>query len=93
MPTNYYEECIYDDHDPTSPECLVAKTQIEESCAWKKAAKIKAVASVIVAICAIISTIAIIVAAVSVSNWAAKHHDNFYILHQHDWEKVNLSEM
>lgn len=53
------------EHDPTSPECLAKEAQIEESNAWKKAAEVRMVASVVEIACLLLMTVLLAVIAMS----------------------------
>lgn len=71
-------------HDPTSPECLVAKSQLEESALWKKAAEAKMITCLVEIVCALVVTAAVVITAVAVCNWTATHHDMLWF---YPWSK------
>lgn len=71
-------------HDPTSPECLVAKSQLEESALWKKAAELKLITCIVEIVCLLAITIAVVFASVAICDWVANHHDMMWL---YPWSK------
>lgn len=78
--------------DPTSPECLVAKTKIEELSARKKAAEVKQIVYLVVIICSLVITAAIVFASVAFCKWAGEHYYNYTVVKVPDYGTVMMEK-
>lgn len=74
----------FSSYDPTSPEHLVAKAQLEELAAWKKAADMKLIACIVEVVCLVVITAAVVTASVAICGWVANHHDMLWF---YPWSK------
>lgn len=80
MSIKRFKECEY--HDPTSPECLVAKNQLEVIDEAKKSIEFANICKLVNLVCTLAVTISIVFASVAICSWVANHHDMiwFYLL-------------
>lgn len=90
MPIKRFEECEY--HDPTSPQCLVAKSQLETLEKNKKAIEFANISNLINIICTLVITIAVVFAAVAICKWTVEHKTIVQVVERPNYGTVRMVE-